>query len=115
MTVGLANIRPRSIAWYAIATFFVLWLCPWLWKCIPDTYFPYSGVVVDRGIEALVGGEGRCIIVQDGEGNRTKKYVTRYGYAFAKNWNFCGQEPDEKRPSDLVHEMEQRKAGKQSR
>jgi hypothetical protein len=44
---------------------------------IPDTYFPYAGVVVEKGLDSHlgVGGWGRYIIIQDEQGRRSKKYV----------------------------------------
>ncbi|HET9285261.1 MAG TPA: hypothetical protein VFR24_25190 [Candidatus Angelobacter sp.] len=113
----------RVIAWYLMGAAVILALCPWLWKDIPDAYFPYSGIVVDKGTDSLlgVGGWARYIVIQDAEGKRSKKYVDAYGYAFARTGMFVEKKrgfgkyplaPGEKLPSEMLKEIEQRKIQK---
>ncbi|HEV2988732.1 MAG TPA: hypothetical protein VG759_09840 [Candidatus Angelobacter sp.] len=121
MIPRFANLRLRSLTWYLVALALVLWICPWLWKGIPDEYFPYSGVVVEKGIDshlAGLGGWGRYIIIQDAPGERTKKYVNLYGYGFVRVGTFVVKKrglkeyplpPDELSPSELRREIEKQK------
>jgi|SRR6266853_5519057 len=120
-----ANFRLRSITWYLVALALVPWLCPWLWKAIPDEYFPYSGVVVEKGIDSSLGlaGWGRYIIIQDAQGERIKKYLNRYGYGFVRVGTFVVKKkglneyplpPGQMSPSELHREIEKRKLEKQS-
>lgn len=120
MSIFFRYPRLRTTAWYLIGATVILVLCPWLWKDIPDAYFPYSGVVVDKGEDSLlgVGGWARYIVIQDAEGRRSKKYVDAYGYAFARRGTFVEKRrgfgkyplaPGEKRPSEMLKEIEQRK------
>ncbi len=51
---------------------------PWLWKSLPDAYFPYFGMIVMKGSEdhTWLGGImdlDYFIIVEDSHGDRTKK------------------------------------------
>lgn len=114
------SIRWRSVVWYLAAVLVILAFCPWLWKGIPDTYFPYSGLVVDKGVDSCLGlgGWGRYIIIQDAEGKRSKKYVNYYGHAFAKVGTFVVKKrglgeyplpPGEKPPFETLRETEKRK------
>lgn len=62
-----------------------MWLCPWFWKELPDSYFPYSGIVVEKGNEIhFITGENhfyRYIIVEDEHGRRITKYLRDYEHA----------------------------------
>lgn len=120
MPARIHSTRLRSLAWYVTALLLVLWFCPWRWKGFLDAYFPYSGVVVEKGIDQnflLLGGRGRYIVIQDEAGHSTKKYVGYYGYAFAHIGTFVVKKkgfgeypfpPDEKHPSELLREGEKR-------
>ncbi len=104
----------------------VLWLCPGLWKSIPDEYFPYSGVVVEKGRDSCLlglGGWSRYVIIQDAHGEKTRKYVNRYGYAFVRVGTFVVKKkglneyplsPGEMSLPELHREIEKPKVEKQS-
>ena len=85
-------------------------------------YYPYSGVVVDKGCE-FGFAYGRYIVIQDPKGQRSKKYVGVYGYAYApigmsvtKEKGFgkfplpAGQKP----PFQMIEEIKERKKLKES-
>lgn len=114
----------RSVVWYLVAAAVILALCPWLWKGIPDAYFPYAGVVVEKGTDSFLGlgGWGRYLVIQDEQGRRSKKYVGYYGYAFAKVGTFVVKKrglgeyplpPGEKPPFETLREIEKQKAQRQ--
>lgn len=68
--------------------------CPWMWKPLTDSYFPYSGTVVEKGIEHHYFAESRddYIIIQDANSSRTKKYLTEYESAFVDLGSFVVKE-----------------------
>jgi hypothetical protein len=120
MPQNLKGTRLRSATWYLTAAAVVLALCPWLWKGIPDAYFPYAGVVVEKGVDSYLGlgGWGLYIVIQDEHGKRSKKYVNHYGYAFAKVGTYVVKKrglkeyplpPGEKPPFETLREIENRK------
>ena len=124
MSQNLKDTRLRSAAWYLTAGAVVLALCPWLWKEIPDAYFPYAGVAAEKGVDSYLGlgGWGRYIIIQDEQGRRSRKYVGYYGYAFAKVGTYVVKKrgfgkyplpPGEKPPFEMLREIEKRKAQQQ--
>ncbi|HET9281233.1 MAG TPA: hypothetical protein VFR24_04660 [Candidatus Angelobacter sp.] len=79
------RISRDAIRWYAGASALLLilfFLCPWGWKSLSDEYFPYSGVVVEKGSD--FAGYGRYIIIEDAQGKRSKKYVDPYSYAYVR-------------------------------
>jgi hypothetical protein len=121
------TIRPRNTA-IGLATVFALTMlfCPWMWKGLPDGYFPYSGTVVEKGQEFhWITGESHWypyMIIEDRQGRRTKKYLTEYQYAVVKTGTFVVKkrgfetplQPGQKSYSELLHELEEQKKQKQS-
>lgn len=114
----------RSVLWYLVAGAVILALCPWLWRGIPDAYFPYAGLVVEKGMDSPLGlgGWGRYIVIQDEQNRRSKKYVGYSGYAFVKVGTYVVKKrglgeyplpPGEKPPAEMLREIEKRKAGQQ--
>lgn len=124
MPLNFRSTRWRSVIWYLSAALVILALCPWLWKGIPDAYFPYAGVVVEKGVDSYfgVGGWGRYVIIQDAQGRRSKKYVNYYGYAFAKVGTYVVKKrgfkeyplpPGEKPPFETLREIQRQKSQEQ--
>jgi hypothetical protein len=105
-----------------VATVLVLVLCPWLWQGWIDSYLPYSGTVVDKGIERhllAVRGDPKYILLRDGSGAIEKRYVGDYGYAFThigtyvvkkKGFSEYPHGPNEKTPGELERELRRFKA-----
>lgn len=78
-------IQRSAKAYSGVALAIVLLLSgicfPWLWKDLPDAYFPYSGTIVAKGSEDHNWLTGTMtldyyIVVEDSRGLRTKKYVS---------------------------------------
>ncbi len=84
------SVRYRP--WVGTALLFLLTLpfCPWMWKDWTDSYFPYSGMVVEKGVDHHYFAEGTdaYIVVEDSHGIRTKKYVSQYTSAFIEVGSF---------------------------
>lgn len=96
-------------------------LCPWGLKNLSDYYFPYSGVVVEKGYD--IAWAGRHIIIEDTQGRRSKKYVDPYGFAFAKVGTFVVKQkgfgkyplpPGQKSPFQTLREIKERQKLRES-
>lgn len=96
---------------------------PWLWKGLPDAYFPYSGTIVAKGSEDhnwLTGDMSLdyYIVVEDSRHVRTKKYVTdnvqalvQIGAYVVKKRGF-GQwplSPGQRDPREILREHENKR------
>jgi len=84
--VIIKTVTFRSGAVLLILGLLTIPFCPWMWKSLPDGYFPYSGQVIDKGMEhhLFFTGENHWdnyIIVQEADGTRKKKYLGDYAYA----------------------------------
>ena len=95
--------------------------CPWGLKSFSDYYFPYSGVVVDKGCD--IAWAGRYILIEDTQGRRSKKYVDPYGYAFARVGTFVVKQkgfgryplpPGEESPFKTLEEIKKRQKLRES-
>lgn len=96
----------------------------YIWKEWWDAYSAYQGVVVDKGTEFHLLGRpnwSEFLILRDEQSNTFKKYVSDYGYAFAKVGTFVvkkkgfgeyPRQPGEKTIHELFDEMERIKAAK---
>ena len=87
------SVKYRSGVAVAILFLVTLPFCPWMWKSVPDGYFPYSGTVVDKGMEHHFFFDGdnhfnRYIIIQDLHGIHKKKYVSDSVYAIVQVGTF---------------------------
>jgi hypothetical protein len=117
-----AIVRRSRFALGTLALFFLtIPFCPWIWKEVPDSYFAYSGLVVEKGTEHHpFAGEGwaNYIVVEDSRGVRTKKYLSDSEYALVekgtpvvKKRGF-GEFPlrsGQLTPAELSRELEKRK------
>jgi hypothetical protein len=97
-------------------------LCPWMWKSLPDGYFPYSGTVVDKGEEfhLFIAGENHWdnyIVVEDSHGRREKKYVGDYAHAIVQVGTFVVKKrgfseiplrPGQTDPRDILRKIQER-------
>jgi hypothetical protein len=97
--------------------------CPWMWRSLPDGYFPYSGQVVDKGIEfhLFFTGENHWdnyIIVQESDGTRRKKYLGDYAYAIVQTGTYVVKKkgfreiplsPGQTDPRELLRQFSERK------
>lgn len=128
LIVRLITIGPLGSA---LAILFLIFaFCPWTWNLIPDSYFPYSGVVVDKGsdyhlLDRLLTDyddpRSYYIILTDERGSRTKKYVNSVAYMLLEKGTFVVKKrglgemplrPGQKSPSEILQELEKRKTGK---
>jgi hypothetical protein len=87
------SITYRSGLAVAILLLITLPFCPWMWKSVPDAYFPYSGTVVDKGMEFHLFFDGdnhftNYIVVEDLQGVRKKKYVGDSVFAIVQLGSF---------------------------
>jgi hypothetical protein len=85
LDIRIWRISRDAVLWHSASLILLLalfFLCPWGWKAVSDHYFPYSGVVVERGCDLL--WYGRYIVIEDATGKRSKKYVDPYGYAYVR-------------------------------
>ena len=95
-----------------------------VYKAWWDYYFPYSGVVIDKGWEPhLVGGFERYLILNDDRGRPFRKYVGYYGHAFTHVGTFVVKRkgfgnyplsPGEKTPAELRREVERVRASRKT-
>ena len=116
------TIRPlESTLGIAVLFGITLLFCPWLWKGLPDAYFPYSGVVAGKGTEFhLLNGWNHWdnyIIVEDAHGGRTKRYLGDSEYALVQTGTFVVKkrgfgelplQPGQLTPSQLLQDLEER-------
>ena len=125
-----STIRPLdSRLGMAVALCVIVALCPWIWKGALDAYFPYSGMVVDKGSEFHIlnlfaeGGNWweYYIIVENQHGKRAKKYVSGVTYIWVDKGTFVVKKrgfgemplrPGQKTPGELIRDHEGRKAAK---
>lgn len=120
----LWRISRDSIRWYAgtwILLLILFFVCPWGWKSLSDQYFPYAGIVVNRGYD--VGWYGRYIVIEDAQGKKSQKYVDPYSYAYVRVGTPVIKERGfgkhalpvgEKPPFQTLQEIEQRQKLRQS-
>ena len=81
----------RYHPWVGTTILFLLILpfCPWIWRGLTDSYFPYSGTVVEKGIEHHFAElSDDYIVVEDSHGVRTKKYVNEYASVIVELGSF---------------------------
>jgi hypothetical protein len=113
----------RSSALLVLLGLLTMLFCPWMWRSLPDGYFPYSGQVVDKGIEfhLFFTGENHWdnyIIVQESDGTRRKKYLGDYAYAIVQTGTYVVKKkgfreiplsPGQTDPRELLRQFSERK------
>jgi hypothetical protein len=120
-------IQRSAKAYSGVALAIVLLLSgvcfPWLWKSLPDAYFPYSGTIVAKGSEDHNWLTGTMtldyyIIVEDSRNIRTKKYVTAQQQALVQIGTYVVKKrgfgewplsPGQKDPREILREHENKK------
>lgn len=104
--------KATTLVLFGVSLFF----CPWIWKPLPDGYFGFSGVVVEKGTEHHVFTAGRrtgdtYIVIQRPDGKRGKKYVSDFAYAIISPGTFVVKRrgfrelplrPDQTDPRDIL-------------
>jgi len=113
----------RSGAVLVILGLLTIPFCPWMWKSLPDGYFPYSGQVIDKGVEhhLFFTGENHWdnyIIVQGSDGTKKKKYLSDYPYAIVqigtyvvkkKGFGEIPLRPGQIDPRELLRQFQEKK------
>lgn len=113
--------RRVDLGWLIPFLLVFFFLSPWGLKSFSDYYFPYSGVVVEKGYD--IAWRDRYIIIEDTQGRRSKKYVDPYGYAYARVGTFVVKQkgfgkyplpPGEESPFKTIEQIKERKKLRES-
>jgi hypothetical protein len=119
-SVIIKMVTFRSGAVLFILGLLTILFCPWMWKSLPDGYFPYSGQVVDKGMEhhLFLTGENHWdnyIIVRNSDGTKKKKYLSDYPYAIVQTGTYVVKKkgfgeiplrPGQKDPRELLRQFQ---------
>jgi hypothetical protein len=122
--VVTTTVIVRSGAVLFLLGFLTMLFCPWMWRSLPDAYFPYSGQVVDKGTEyhLFLTGENHWdnyIIVQQSDGTRSKKYLGDYAYAIIETGTYVVKKkgfrevplrPGQTDPRELLRQVQKKKS-----
>lgn len=117
--VILKSLRLGPKTAIAVISSVGLLFCPWIWKPLPDGYFSYSGIVIEKGTEHHFLSTRRrtgnsYVVLQAPDGTRVKKYVSDFAYAIVRPGTFVAKKrglhelplrPDQTDPREIPNRV----------